>query len=218
MARVPSGRPITSTGTSERLLVVRLAKEEPTPRSRRLLAAILVSAIIVIVYACLEAFYHLPESTPLLSFKDAPVAVNARLRYPEFASVGDASYIEVTVVNAGNEPITGTLVIVLDQDASVSLLPDNQAGLAFTDLAPGDRTSHRLEFRPVGPWSLPVDDSLAFHLLLLFPDGQKYESDDKKIGLMPLPYLNWVLTALRGGFLASLAALFWERIKKWLFP
>ncbi len=176
-----------------------------------------IFAIIILLYVWLDIFYRFPESTPLLSF-DAATTTSVRLRYPEFASVGDASYIEMTVINTGTSPISGTLVIVLDSEYPVSLLPDNRADLALVNLPPGNQISHRLEFRPVGSWDPPVVGSLPFHLLLLSPDGQTHLSGKQKIDLMPIPHLSRVLAGLGAGFLAGLAALFWERIKKWLFP
>ena len=206
-------------GASDRPLFVRLLKE-PQPasvaRSRRVLMAILIIA--VIVFWGLEGLYHLPESTPLLSFENAPINVNARLYYPEFASVGDTGYVEMTAINAGDELIAGTLVIVLDSTADISLLPDNRASLTFANLPPGDQTSHRLEFRVVGPWDPLVVDSLSFHLLLLPSGGSTYPSAQREIALMPIPYLGRILAWVRTVFQASLAALFLERIKKWLFP
>jgi hypothetical protein len=216
MAKTSAGRPIMPTGSSDRPLVVRLVKEPqaaPSAQPRRLLIATFI--VILIIYGGLEIL-HFFESAPLIEFEDAPTDVKARLRYPEFASVGDASYIEMTAIYTGASPISGTLVIDL-QESPVILLPDNRADLIFTDLPPGDQISHRLEFRPVEPWDLPAVGSLSFKLLLLLPGGQKYTSKQQEIDLMPLPYLSRVLIGLRGGFIASLAALFWERIKKWLF-
>jgi hypothetical protein len=216
MTVTTSGR-LKTSGAPDRPLLVKLVQEpQPVvPLWRRYLpAAVLV--ILVLIYAGLFVAYLFPESTPLVSAATAPL--NVQLRYAEFASVGDTGYIELTITNTGDRPISGTLVVAFAPTVSVSLLTDNQAHLTFADLPPGGRVPHRLEYRTLGPWDLPVTGSLPFRLLLLTSSGKPEPLTTAEIGLMPLPHLSWGLGWLRTGVLASLAALLWERIKKWLFP
>jgi hypothetical protein len=219
MAQVAPGRLTIPADTSDQPLSVRLVKE-PQPAAptwpRYLLGG--VFAILLIIYVGLAVAYLFPESPSAFSSGATVPTLNAQLRYAEFVSVGEVGFIEVTAINAGDEPVTGTLVVAFDTAASVSLLPDNQSGLEFTNLPPGGRTTHRLEFRPLGPWGLPVEDSLPFHLRLLTPDGELETLDEGEIGLTPIPYLSRGLAWIRTSVWASLAALLWERIKKWLFP
>jgi hypothetical protein len=219
MSQVTSGKLRTPAAAADRPLYVRLVEEpgSDAPAWPRYVLVV-VFVLLFFLYAWLAADYVFPESTPLLPPPTTASDVRARLRYPEFASVGDVSYIEMTAINASDRAISGTLVITFDPLAPVSLPPDNRAGLNFARLPPGDRISHRLEFRPIEPWGLPIEDKLPFHLRLLTSDGELETLGEGEIGLMPIPYLSRILTGVRSGVLASLAALLWERIKKWLFP
>jgi len=178
-------------------------------RGRVILASMLIA---LVVLAGLWGIYVAP-TTPAVETRDG---LQVALTFPNYLAVGDEGAIDVTVTNLTGGPVTGTLALAFSPLPPVHLLEESEAVIALENFPPSAGRSARVRFQAaLTPY--PINSGRIDFTPLATLDGQALAAfTTRSTAIAPFPYLRVLTTGAFG--VSALAGLFWEQIKKRLFP
>jgi hypothetical protein len=186
------------------------------------LPVIFVLVILNIVLPMWQIFL-VPHQYPNTVLEKGPASepVSLILAYADYIAGGDQGYIDVTIFNEGDRPISRNVIVDFTGDGHVICMSCSEKNeVEFKDLMPRVRQTRRISFvlnetpsfhlywltLPPVQFSVKVTDEYG-RITIVFPD--------QKIYLAPVPYLR---AFLRSGFVVALLTLPIEWLKKKLVP
>ena len=200
--------------TTFKIQIVKEAKQ-PTkwdqwrPLFVRLFAAVLIVASLLWL-AWLMPINYPP---PLLSATIPELSLT--LAYPPYLSRGDEGTIDLTVTNIASQTITGTVIVDFAVSPQIMPVEDSRNLLKLESLPSGDKQTLHARYRLAQPMVFG-DDALTFTPRATLDNGSSADYDPQIINITFLPLVRTILTGTFG--LSALAGLFWDQIKKRLFP
>jgi hypothetical protein len=203
-------------------LTVQMVQEEEPPRQDWLPVLLIVLLLFGMCYgAAWIKWIHPREHIPATACGPEVPELTVHLSYPRYLAAGDAGQIEISVVNHFTQTLTGTVTLLFDQAPGVHIANKEGTVLHFKELPGGGQVTGRVKFSWNTAPKLINAGSSSFQPWLSLADGrqQKLEIEPPTIAMSPLSYLGAVLGWLRGTVIvAGLGGLFWEQLKKRLFP
>lgn len=169
----------------------------------------------VLTIAGLMAFFWLVpiEYSPALSHPDAPQLAIA-LTYPRYIARGDEGTIEMTVTNVSTQAISGTVVLAFGDVPAVRVGEDSSNTMKLDRLVSGGKQSLRVRY------SLAQAPTFGSGSLEFTPratiegSGSADFAPAQRVDIAFVPLLRTILP----GMILGVLGLFWDPIKKWLFP
>jgi hypothetical protein len=177
----------------------------------------------IIIIVVLWRKFLVPHQRPsrTIELGSAKVPVSLILTYPNYIAGGDQGYIDVTMCNEGDRPISRNVVVDFhDHHHVVCMNCSEKNELEFKDLAPRVRQTWRIGFvMNETPschlyWSALPPVQFDVKVVDGYGNGIAVFSD-QEVKLAPIPYLR---TFLSSGFITALLTLPIEWLKKRLGP
>jgi hypothetical protein len=134
------------------------------------------------------------------------------LSFPTLTFVGDETAIDVSVVNRGNTPITGTVVLKLPETPVVHLTSEGGNTVVLAALAPDAQASAHLKF------IAEADGALTFTPQIRLETQPPAALAAQTLTISPLPRLNSLRSWIFGAFAALFAAIARPWFKRFLRP
>jgi hypothetical protein len=190
------------------------APKPPSPLrrwSRLLMGGLLILGL---VYFILALWFVAPRTyvppTSLSGLPDLTIA----LAYPTYLAFGDASTIDVTIVNRGTAAITGTVVLAFAGAVPVQTAPSKSTAFALNGLQGGASQTEQINVWLSRSAWLRIE-AMSFRVLIEANSQQGALPGSQVIYTGPIPYLGTPLAWLPTGsvLLAGLLAFLWEQIK-----
>lgn len=197
-----------------RVQVVKSEKREE-PRRQFVVNALLAALILTI---SIWGIYVIPVApVPIIHPGADNQQLELALTFPGNLAVGDAGAIDLTVTNLSDSPISGTVTLRFAPSPSppIHLIDDSQVTLRLNGLAAGERQTNHIDFQiALSPWPL-FAGQISFTPQLELDGQASVDHTPQQISVWPIPQFRSLFS---GGMGTLLIVLFWDRIKKWLFP
>jgi hypothetical protein len=158
-----------------------------------------------LIYVVPQEYCHEP-----VELKPAKIPIFLSLTYPKYIAGGDQGYIDVTVRNETDRPLSSTVVVDFSDDHVVCMACSGTNKVEFKDLLPRVKQTWRIVFvlneAPRFYWSRQVPQPMRFGIKVMDVDGNKADAFlNRTIALAPFPYLRTALTS--GGVISVVIAL-----------
>jgi len=213
----PPATPATLTLPPDTIFKVQVAPPEKKPdawdrwrpRVLRLLGAVLA------VSGLMTFFWLLPIEHPAPLHAAGISQLSVTLTYPRYVSIGDEGTIDLSVTNISTQAVSGTLVLAFGDSPPVRLLEDSSNTLRLENLPPGGQQTLSVRY------GLALQPALGGGYLEFIPRATiegagNADYTTQRVDIPFVPLLRTVLSLTLGP--AAIAGLFWDQIKKRLFP
>nr|MBP7689286.1 hypothetical protein [Thermoflexales bacterium] len=200
--------------TTFKVQLVEAAK--PTTRWDQWRPRVMVLFAAVLLVACLLWLAWLrPVIYSGVLKADAIPELSLTLAYPQYVSRGDEGTIDLTATNVASQTITGTVIVDFAPAPQIIQVEDSTNVLKFESLPQGGKQTLHVRYRLAQPMDFG-SDTLAFTPRVVLETGISADYGSQTINITFLPLVRTILTGAFG--LSALAGLFWDQIKKRLFP
>ncbi len=200
--------------TTFKIQIVKEAKQ-PTKWDQWRPLVMWLFAAVLIVASLLWLAWLMPVNYPPPLQAAAIPELSLALAYPPYLSRGDEGTIDLTVTNIASQTITGTVIVDFSVSPQIMPVEDSRNLLKLESLPSGGKQSLHVRYRLAQPMAFG-DDVLTFTPRAMVENGSSSEYNPQTIHITVLPLVRTILTGTFG--LSALAGLFWDQIKKRLFP
>lgn len=177
---------------------------------------VIILFAVVLLVACLLWLAWLRPVTYTDPLKaDTIPELSLTLAYPQYVSRGDEGTIDLTATNIASQTITGTVIVDFAAAPQIIQVEDSTNVLKFENLPQGGKQTLHVRYRLAQPMGFG-SDALTFTPRAVLETGISADYGAQPINITFLPLVRTVLTGAFG--LSALAGLFWDQIKKRLFP
>ncbi|HEY4689962.1 MAG TPA: hypothetical protein VIK33_11665 [Anaerolineae bacterium] len=170
---------------------------------------------ILVISGLMWFFWLQPVEYPAPLTDPGLPELSITLTYPQYVSIGDEGTIDLSVTNVSTRTISGTLVLAFGDAPPVRVRDDSANVLKVENLPPGGKQTLSVHY------SLALAPTLGGGYLEFTPrasidGGGSVDYATQRVDVTFVPLVRTMLVIVLGP--AGLAGLFWDQIKKRLFP